>query len=48
MVQLRGRRIWIRLGAPQALEARLNGKAVALPPDTASVMVTVDGVSVVS
>jgi hypothetical protein len=47
-VHFRGERLWIRLGAPQALNARLNGKPVSLPTDTASVTVTLDGVRVVS
>jgi cytoskeleton protein RodZ len=47
-VRFHGRRLWIRLGAPQVLDARLNGKTVSLPTDTASVIVTVNGVRVVS
>jgi hypothetical protein len=33
-LRLSGRRIWIRLGAPTALDATLNGKRVILPPQT--------------
>jgi transcriptional regulator with XRE-family HTH domain len=44
-VRLRGARIWIRLGAPSALDAALNGKRVALPSTTpVNVIVTATGV----
>jgi hypothetical protein len=40
-LRLRGRRIWIRLGAPSALDATLNQRPVALPTVTpANVVVT--------
>jgi hypothetical protein len=42
-----GRRLWIRLGAPQNLEASLNGVRASLPNDTASVVVTTAGVRMV-
>jgi cytoskeleton protein RodZ len=38
------RRLWLRLGAPINLEARLNGKPATLPDDTANVVVTASGV----
>jgi cytoskeleton protein RodZ len=43
-----GRRLWIRLGAPQNLEAMLNGEHAALPDDTASVVVTRAGIRTVA
>ena len=42
-----GRRLWIRLGAPQNLEASLNGAPASLPDDTANVVVTAAGVRTV-
>jgi hypothetical protein len=42
-----GKRLWIRLGAPQNLEASLNGVPAGLPDDTASVVVTRAGVRMV-
>lgn len=44
---LAGRRLWIRLGAPQNLEARLNGEPEGLPGDTADVVVTATGIQTV-
>jgi hypothetical protein len=41
------RRLWIRLGAPSNLEARLKGARVRLPDDTASVVVTTAGLRTV-
>ena len=38
------RRLWIRLGAPGSLDARLNGEPARLPGDTANVVVTGAGV----
>jgi cytoskeleton protein RodZ len=36
-----GKRLWVRMGAPWDLKARLNGRAVAdLPADTGNVVVT--------
>jgi cytoskeleton protein RodZ len=42
-----GRRLWIRLGAPQNLEASVNGAPASLPDDTANVVVTAAGVRTV-
>jgi cytoskeleton protein RodZ len=47
-IRLRGARIWIRLGAPTALYAALNGKRVALPTTTpVTVIVTATGLRTV-
>jgi cytoskeletal protein RodZ len=44
-VRLQGARIWIRLGAPRALDATLNGSRVSLPTVTpVNVVVTAGGV----
>ena len=41
-----GQRLWIRIGAPWNLEARLDGRAVSgLPADTGNVFVTPAGLS---
>ena len=41
-----GTRLWIRIGAPWNLEARLNGRALSgLPTDTGNVLVTKVGLS---
>jgi hypothetical protein len=37
-------RLWIRLGAPSNLAAKLNGKLMALPGSTASVLVSAKGI----
>jgi cytoskeleton protein RodZ len=43
-VRVAGRRLWVRIGAPWNLEARLNGKALqGLPADTGNVVVTSAG-----
>lgn len=42
-VRFHGRRLWLRIGWPPALDARLDGRSVALPPRTASVVVTANG-----
>jgi cytoskeleton protein RodZ len=43
-VPLTGRRLWIRIGAPWNLEAKLNGRLLTgLPRDTANVLVTTAG-----
>jgi cytoskeleton protein RodZ len=47
-VRLVGKRLWIRLGAPQNLEAKVNGRAAALPDDTANVVVTAAGIRTVA
>jgi len=47
-LRLSGRRIWIRLGAPSALEAKVNGRRVQLPPATpVNVVVTAAGLRAV-
>jgi hypothetical protein len=46
-LQLAGRRLWIRLGAPQNLDASVNAKPVRLPGDTADVVVTARAVQTV-
>lgn len=38
-------RLWLRIGAPWNLDARLNGKALPLPGTTGNVVVTAAGVS---
>ena len=44
-LRLSGKRIWIRLGAPSALQATLNGRRVSLPSVTpVNVLVTASGV----
>jgi len=41
-----GKRLWIRIGAPWNLEARLNGRVLSsLPPDTGNVFATPAGLS---
>ena len=46
-VHFSGRRLWIRLGAPQNLDAQVNGTRAALPDDTANVVVTSVGIRTV-
>jgi hypothetical protein len=47
-LRLSGRRIWIRLGAPSALDAKLNGRRVQLPSTTpVNVVVTAAAVRAV-
>jgi hypothetical protein len=41
------KRLWIQLGAPAYLDARLNGKHVKFPTRPAIVVVTAKGVQVV-
>lgn len=43
-VHFAARRLWIRIGAPWNLGARLNGKPVRLPGSVASVLVTPTGI----
>jgi cytoskeleton protein RodZ len=44
-VRFARKRLWVRMGAPWALRARLNGKALrGLPPETGNVLVTPAGV----
>jgi transcriptional regulator with XRE-family HTH domain len=48
-LRFKKRQLWIRLGAPQNLAVRLNGKAVPrLPTDTANVAVTPAGLRTLS
>lgn len=42
-VRFRGRRLWLRIGWPPALDARLDGRSLALPSRTATVVVTASG-----
>jgi transcriptional regulator with XRE-family HTH domain len=42
-VRFRGRRLWLRIGWPPVLDARVDGRSVALPGRTASVIVTGKG-----
>jgi hypothetical protein len=45
-VRVAGARLWIRIGAPWNLEARLNGQALrGLPADTGNVLVTPAGLA---
>jgi hypothetical protein len=46
-VHFSGKHLWIRLGAPQNLDAQVNGKTAALPDDTANVVVTSAGIRTV-
>jgi hypothetical protein len=46
-LRLAGRRLWIRLGAPQNLDASVNARPVRLPGDTADVVVTAQAVQTV-
>ena len=47
-VRFVARRLWIRIGAPWNLEARLNGKPVRLPTSIANVIVTPTGLGTTS
>ena len=47
-VRFVARRLWIRIGAPWNLEARLNGKPVRLPTSIADVIVTPTGLGTTS
>lgn len=42
-----GESLWLRIGRPPSLKATLNGKAVTLPPRTATIEVTVKGIRVI-
>lgn len=46
-IRLHGRRLWLRLGAPWNLDARLNGRPIALPGEVASVLVSPRGIRLV-
>lgn len=45
-VRFRGKRFWLRLAAPAALAARINGEPAALPERASSVLVTRKGIRV--
>lgn len=47
-LQLHGRRLWLRLGAPENLNARLDGKRVGLPEGTSTLVATRSGLRVLS
>jgi hypothetical protein len=47
-LQLHGRRLWLRLGAPENLNARLDGKRVGLPGGTSTLVATRTGLRVLS
>jgi cytoskeleton protein RodZ len=42
-VRLRGKRLWLRLGAPSALTARLGGRTVTLPAGATAIVATSRG-----
>lgn len=45
-LRFRGTRIWLRLGAPAGLRARLDGRALALPARTSTILVRKRGLRV--
>ena len=45
---VRWKRLWVELGAPSNLSARLNGRAVDFPQQPSVVIVTADGVRTIS
>jgi hypothetical protein len=47
-VRFARRRLWIRIGAPWYLAARLNGRPVRLPASTGNVVVTPTGIRTIS
>ncbi len=47
-LQLHGRRLWLRLGAPENLNARLDGKRAGLPEGPSTLVATRSGLRVVS
>jgi hypothetical protein len=47
-LQLHGRRLWLRIGAPESLNARLDGKRVGLPEGTSTLVATRSGLRVLS
>jgi hypothetical protein len=47
-LQLHGRRLWLRLGAPENLNARLGGKRVGLPEGASTLVATRSGLRVLS
>jgi hypothetical protein len=46
-VRFSGKSLWLRIGRPPSLEATLNGKAVSLPPRTATIVVTRKGIQII-
>lgn len=47
-LQLHGRRLWLRLGAPENLNARLDGKRAGLPDGPSTLVATRSGLRVLS
>jgi hypothetical protein len=47
-LQLHGRRLWLRLGAPESLNARLDGKRAGLPEGPSTLVATRSGLRVLS
>ena len=47
-LRLHGRRLWLRLGAPENLNARLDGKRVGLPEGPSTLVATRSGLRVLS
>jgi transcriptional regulator with XRE-family HTH domain len=47
-VHLRAARLWLRLGAPSAVTARLDGRPTALPAGATQIVVTARGLSAAS
>jgi hypothetical protein len=47
-LRLHGRRLWLRLGAPENLDARLDGKRVGLPEGKSTLVATRKGLRVLS
>jgi hypothetical protein len=45
-VRFVSKRLWIRIGAPWNVDAKLNGRAIGLPARTGNVVVTSTGLSV--
>ncbi|MGH3113750.1 MAG: RodZ domain-containing protein, partial [Gaiellaceae bacterium] len=45
-LHFRGKRIWLRLGAPAGLRARLDGRSLALPDRTSTILVRKGGLRV--
>jgi uncharacterized protein DUF4115 len=46
-VRFSGESLWLRIGRPASLKATLNGKALSLPPRTATIVVTRKGIRVI-
>jgi hypothetical protein len=45
-IRFRGRRLWLRFGAPAGLRARLDGRSLALPDRTSTILVRKGGLRV--